>query len=817
MAATHRAVADAVARKLHIHNLDDWYNVYTSHLKHFRKEIPQLREYSSAEALVTSAYPAHAWDREKFANKHHRRGLRAQMFCERVVRSIFPNSKIETNVRAAHGIIGDKGHPLEIDVFLPEISLGFEYQDPHHYFNSVYFGDVPLQERQHRDSLKQSSSESKGITIINVPFWWDWSIESLVATIKKKRKDLLQERQTFAEPLSDIPPKHVLEKWNFDVPDLGVPMLALHAPQAQSFDPQDWWIFEKFDGVRAVWHPGMRELYSRWGSVLQVPNFIKDISPSHLWLDGEIWFGRIRHTRYQALKVSSSKTVNEKVDWEKYKFMAFDTPHPDQRDKEFWRRYTHLLASFSHKNPYFGVATHNICLNKDTVEAKYFSIRNEGGEGVIIRDPKAPYVNGYSRFIYKFKGFKDAEAMVLSRKGTNFICRVYNLNLIHNIEEHPEKRGEEEIKGKEEAEKGDIGVEKGDIEGEKSDAGETTGEGDTERVGGDTERDRGEGEKRGGGEKKDQGRYFDVEMSLDAHFEGSAAEVVPGRFVSFKYMGEYNTGTGPPMNPKIYTVRHDIKNWQQVLHAKRKHTVNERVWKPPSKYMHWKDPKTHKEIFDKFAANQNFDPLIPENWYPIQASKFNAEVKGSLLAEYYNGSLIKALMSVYPNIGLKETHFQQTLRSYWHNPDHKRQFFDEFAKSRDFDPLVPENWYSIQRSDIDELKGSESVLKGGLAEALLNAYPFIGLDKNKFSIKRNKKFFSDKENRRKFFDEYAAEKKFDPLVVTNWYRVARDDVIKKGGIALLRMYEGSVASALAAAYPDLLLDPNLFIANGKNA
>jgi hypothetical protein len=46
MSATpHRAVADAVARKLHIHTLEDWYNVYTSHLKHFKKEFPTLRQY----------------------------------------------------------------------------------------------------------------------------------------------------------------------------------------------------------------------------------------------------------------------------------------------------------------------------------------------------------------------------------------------------------------------------------------------------------------------------------------------------------------------------------------------------------------------------------------------------------------------------------------------------------------------------------------------------------------------------------------------------------------------------------------------------
>lgn len=36
--------------------------------------------------------------------------------------------KIETNVRAGHGMIGGKGRALEVDVFLPKLSLGFEYQ-----------------------------------------------------------------------------------------------------------------------------------------------------------------------------------------------------------------------------------------------------------------------------------------------------------------------------------------------------------------------------------------------------------------------------------------------------------------------------------------------------------------------------------------------------------------------------------------------------------------------------------------------------------------------------------------------------------------
>jgi hypothetical protein len=49
---------------------------------------------------------------------------------ERIVRSLFPDPTtiIETNVRAGHGIVGSKGVMLEIDVYLPQYKLGFEYQ-----------------------------------------------------------------------------------------------------------------------------------------------------------------------------------------------------------------------------------------------------------------------------------------------------------------------------------------------------------------------------------------------------------------------------------------------------------------------------------------------------------------------------------------------------------------------------------------------------------------------------------------------------------------------------------------------------------------
>jgi hypothetical protein len=77
--------------------------------------------------MVTSDYPQHKWDNDRFI----RGGSVLQMpqiFMQRVIQSIFPTMKIASNVRTTHGIVGELGAPLEIDVYLPDIGLGFEYQ-----------------------------------------------------------------------------------------------------------------------------------------------------------------------------------------------------------------------------------------------------------------------------------------------------------------------------------------------------------------------------------------------------------------------------------------------------------------------------------------------------------------------------------------------------------------------------------------------------------------------------------------------------------------------------------------------------------------
>jgi hypothetical protein len=114
---------------------------------------------------------------------------------------------------------------------------------------------------------------AKGITLIIVPFWWNFDANryfligfsfssycfffttSLIATIKESRSDLLTTTSTTALPLSEQVPDEIIEKYkqgivnnritscdlnnNFSaIPGLGMPTFVMHAPPM--FDPTNW-------------------------------------------------------------------------------------------------------------------------------------------------------------------------------------------------------------------------------------------------------------------------------------------------------------------------------------------------------------------------------------------------------------------------------------------------------------------------------------------------------------------------------------------------------------------------------------------------
>jgi len=103
--------------------------------------------------------------------------------------------------------------------------------------------------------------------------------------------------------------------------------------------------------------------------------------------------------------------------------------------------------------------------------------------------------------------------------------------------------------------------------------------------------------------------------------------------------------------------------------------------------------------------------------------------------KHYNGSHIKALMAVYPEVGLQEVLFENFSGNEWVEPKQRREFFDKMANERKFDPLEVDNWYYIKSKDIHQTEGGWGILryyKGSHIEALVNLYPELHFSRDQF-------------------------------------------------------------------------------------
>jgi len=108
-----------------------------------------------------------------------------------------------TELFPSHRIFEEYTHPtltfatsskISIDVFVPDLSIGFEYQGAQHYHSSVYFGPVSV--RKKRDNEKKREIEGIGLTLIEVPYWWDKTKKGLERIIQRERQDLIENRLT---------------------------------------------------------------------------------------------------------------------------------------------------------------------------------------------------------------------------------------------------------------------------------------------------------------------------------------------------------------------------------------------------------------------------------------------------------------------------------------------------------------------------------------------------------------------------------------------------------------------------------------------
>jgi len=81
------------------------------------------------------------------------------------------------------------GHPMNFDIFVPAMNLAFEYHGCQHYHYHPLFGDVTT--RQQRDNERREACKFMGLACIEVPYWWQFDKEGIMAILHNHRADIV--------------------------------------------------------------------------------------------------------------------------------------------------------------------------------------------------------------------------------------------------------------------------------------------------------------------------------------------------------------------------------------------------------------------------------------------------------------------------------------------------------------------------------------------------------------------------------------------------------------------------------------------------
>jgi len=105
--------------------------------------------------------------------------------------------------------------------------------------------------------------------------------------------------------------------------DATKPNIMLAKSYYEGIDLNQYWVSEKYDGVRALWDG--KQFISRGGNIYHAPDWFTENFPKKK-LDGELWIAR------QSFELLVSTVRDRKPDhdaWRKVKFMVFDVPDVD--------------------------------------------------------------------------------------------------------------------------------------------------------------------------------------------------------------------------------------------------------------------------------------------------------------------------------------------------------------------------------------------------------------------------------------------------------------------------------------------------------
>jgi DNA ligase 1 len=168
----------------------------------------------------------------------------------------------------------------------------------------------------------------------------------------------------------------------------------------------DYWISEKYDGVRGYWDG--EKLRTRSGAIIFAPAWFTAHWPKTP-MDGELWAGRGQFDRASA--TIRQQPADDKA-WRHIRYMVFDIPGQsgpfDQRIPVLQRMVAALDVPWVQAVKQFKVA------DEADLRRHLDEVVQGGGEGLVLHRGASFYHAGRNDDLLKLKPYDDAEAKVVS-------------------------------------------------------------------------------------------------------------------------------------------------------------------------------------------------------------------------------------------------------------------------------------------------------------------------------------------------------------------------------------------------------------------
>ncbi|VWX63277.1 ATP-dependent DNA ligase [Burkholderiales bacterium 8X] len=183
------------------------------------------------------------------------------------------------------------------------------------------------------------------------------------------------------------------------------PAVMLAAVYQRGMSLDDYWISEKFDGVRGYWDG--RQLWTRGGHKVMAPPWFTAAFPS-IPMDGELWVGRGKFET--TVSIVRSQQPSDAA-WRELKFMVFDLP---SSPGDFTTRLEALKKLLPiPAAPWLLAVPQSRATHHEELQALLGKTVKLGGEGLMLHRGASLYRGERSNDLLKVKPHDDADARVV--------------------------------------------------------------------------------------------------------------------------------------------------------------------------------------------------------------------------------------------------------------------------------------------------------------------------------------------------------------------------------------------------------------------